>query len=190
MCQFINDLYFINCHCTELFTGVKLCQINRNRRTDQKIKTQTISTEPSSCFLWNLCSKSLFPGGRTRSSSAGTVFCSQVLRARSRPRPHADRPCLSSSQTRTSTASERPKFSSGPVRWLCWRGWEARGCVSPLWSSRAGSEDGWHGSDTPGSAGLPSPYRDTGEELWPDGEDGGRSVCVCVCERKTWTYFI
>ena len=121
--------------------------------------------------------------GRTRSSSAGTDFCSQVLRARTRPRPRADRPCLNLSRTRTSTALERPKCFSGPVRWLFWRGWDLRGCALLRWSSRAEWKDGWHRLDTPRSAGQLSPYRDTAEELWPDGEDRKIFVCLCSWEK-------
>ena len=112
----------------------------------------------------------LSPDGRTRSSSAGTVFCSVGLRSRIRPRPCADEPCQSWFQTGTITALGRLKCFSEPVRWLSWRDWEPRGYAAPLCSSRAGSEDGWRGPDTSGSDRQPSPSRSSAGELWPGGE--------------------
>lgn len=139
---------------------------------------------------WDVFFLTIYLGGRTRNFLSGTASCSRARRTRIRPRLCAEKLCQNWSRTRISTVSEGPKCSSGLVRWLYWRGWELRGCAWLPWSSRVGSEAGWPASDTPGSAGPPSPSRSTVEELWPDGEKTFKQSSDLVWSNVIWSNLI
>lgn len=108
--------------------------------------------------------------GHMTSSSAGTGFCCGVPSVQGRSGLTASGPCQNSSRTQSSTASARPRCSSGRARWPCWRSFGPSGCTWPGSSSRAGCGAGWAVGDSSASAGPPSPCRDTPVAGWPGGK--------------------